>query len=636
VKKDKKRIFRWCRIVLACCLLVGFMACDYCRKAEEPAYFQVVELYGSPYERGFQHGRRLSSEIRSLYTMLLANSIYPYLNREQEDIASVLLRYKGEEYANGMFSFMFMLESAHKLLETMPREHIEEMQGIADGSGVSLDTVLIMNTFFDSLLGFRALTFYIKLMQGPVIQRLEFVGGLAYDGKDNDGDGEVDERGEGIETPYEPKPHATMVEVPTDVKFRFIIDDVEDGVDPDSLRFQVGENLYTAGHPSIEWRPYAREGKTIEVIFTPPNGLPEASGIPLLFQCYDFNEYVNSPPLHPRPMRDERIFFTTVGYGKEPHEVENAGVNDGRTQPPSIGFAVQGDATADGGLFVGHNFGMLDSDITHKHATMFVHHPTNAKPFAVVGYSGIIWGFSGINAEGVTFLFNPSDTLNNSFTDQFNEGLIFAKLLPDGVPIGMMGRKILETCGNVGAGLAYLERTMPTFGWNLLLADASGDMAVVELDSDIMGDEDGGFFYYRADPADPGNLDSFGLPLASVGRDDIRVGSHFQKNLDEVNYDLVTFNIRPQRYWSTFYYRSLKAFFFLGELIDRHYGEIDLPLMKAILSRPEMEDQRDGMNSAIYRPQCMTMYVAAGQVPPTSGGFQGFDLGALFGEGGAP
>jgi len=148
-----------------------------CREAEQPAYYEVVTLSGTPYERGFTHGLRFASRIRSLYTSLLTNSLLPYLNREQPDIEAVLTEYQKPIYDNGQFSYQLMLQSGQNLAKFIPDEYMEEMRGIADGAALPFDQVLILNTFLDTMLGFRAITFFIRQLQSPYIQSVEFAGG---------------------------------------------------------------------------------------------------------------------------------------------------------------------------------------------------------------------------------------------------------------------------------------------------------------------------------------------------------------------------------------------------------------------------------------------------------------------------
>lgn len=625
-KGGYNRLFWLLIVVVVLPLLLG--GCDLW-SVDEPQYYETLHVYGSPYQRGYQHGKHLKSKVQSLYTMLLTNSIYPYLNRERPDVASVMLRYQGEEY-DEQFSYLVMLESAYNLLETMPQVYIEEMEGISDGADMPFDEILIINTFFDTLMAFRGITLFIRLIQGPELLSIEFDGDLDSDGVDNDGDGEIDEQGEGIRDPYEPMSMATMAEVPTNTKLKFVIDDKQEGVSPEHIRIQMDNTIYEYGHPSITWKEVAREGRTIEVTFTPPDGLPEAQVVSIILQSGDYAEIIDPAPIHARYMRDERFSFSTAGYGESLGKIQNRGTNDGRSQPPAIGFAVTGSATTDGQTLVGHNFAMLDSDILHKHPIMVVHHPDEGKEFACFGWTGVAWGFSGMNSDGLVYLINSSDTLNNSFTDEFNKGLVFAKLMASGITSGFMGRDILIGKKNVEEALEYLEQVDSTFGWNFLLADKSGSMAVAELDSDITGKPEGGTITYDNDPDDPENRDKYDNLYASVGPDDLRVSSHYQKNLEEIRYQIIEFNLRPQRYWSSFYFRSLRAFYVLGDEIEARYGNFDVAEMNEVLSLTDIEDQRDSMNSVIFQPEELTVYFAMGQVPATSGPLVKVNLGESF------
>ena len=67
--------------IAAVCLLLGNSA--GCEKAVQPTYWEVLEVSGTNYERGFQHGEHFASKIRSFWTQLLETSIYPYFSRER-------------------------------------------------------------------------------------------------------------------------------------------------------------------------------------------------------------------------------------------------------------------------------------------------------------------------------------------------------------------------------------------------------------------------------------------------------------------------------------------------------------------------------------------------------------------------
>ena len=78
------------------------------------------------------------------------------------------------------------------------------MQGIADGANLPYEDILILNTFMDTMLGFRGMTFFIRKLQAPSVEQLAFEGGLDTDGIDNDSDGETDEADESVIVPYDP------------------------------------------------------------------------------------------------------------------------------------------------------------------------------------------------------------------------------------------------------------------------------------------------------------------------------------------------------------------------------------------------------------------------------------------------
>ncbi|MBI3179377.1 MAG: hypothetical protein HYZ27_06920, partial [Deltaproteobacteria bacterium] len=337
-----------------------------CGDVEAPPKLRVLELTGSPRERGLQHGRALSSEIKSFYTTMLGTSLLPYLNREQPDISAFLKSYDGKdhpEYANGQFSYRLLLESALELEKSIPADLVAEMKGVAEGAEVPYEHVLLLNTFVDSVLGARAVTLYLRQTQSPVITWLEVQGPpgaasettLAADGVDNDGDGITDEKLE-QRLNYAAQPTASLVEVPVNSKFRFLITD-SSGLDPNSVRVQLAvagkSRVFKSGAPQLEIKPFILGSgqpspEDLEVIFTPPEFLPAASVVTLGFQASDAKLVLEPPPAKARTMRLEQITLTTQGHGKPGYLVRNLGASDGTTQPPSMAFALRGSATADG------------------------------------------------------------------------------------------------------------------------------------------------------------------------------------------------------------------------------------------------------------------------------------------------
>jgi hypothetical protein len=105
-------------------LAAAFFAagCNYGVESTQPDYYEIYEVSGSAYERGYQHGEHFENKIRSLYTMLLVNAIYPYLNRDHPDVASVMLRYQDEErYGDGKFAYQMCWKPATNSSNTCRR-----------------------------------------------------------------------------------------------------------------------------------------------------------------------------------------------------------------------------------------------------------------------------------------------------------------------------------------------------------------------------------------------------------------------------------------------------------------------------------------------------------------------------------
>jgi hypothetical protein len=616
-----------------------------CGPAEPPALSEVVVLSGSAYERGFGHGKQLRDKIRSLYTILLETNLMPYLNREQNDVMNFLEVYREDKYQDGQFAYQMLLESGENLLEILEDSHpeyVEEMRGIAAGASVPFAHILILNTFVDTLVAFRSVTLFLKQASAPSLLEVEFLGDFA-DGVDNNGDGQTDEEDdnsvkiwrEGEWRPeYGPKTHAVMTEVPSDARIRMRFYDHPglggftgspdeepkageyQGMAPESIRIQLGTELYLATvDDCIVTTLSGEKDEFLEVVFTPPAGLPPGQILSVIVQAHDISEIADPLPVRPRVMRDERFVFTTRGVGLSPEEVPNQGEWDGRSMPPCQGLAVRGSATPDGEVRLAHHFTLLDSNVSHKHTVLFEHQPDDGPAFAVVGWAGLVGGFSGMNADGLTFLVNHSDTLDNPLVGQVKARAMFAKLLSTGTPIGIKGRILVEQAATVPEALALLAAEENTYGWNLLLGDRTGELAAVELDGNLLKQPEGGFQTFTPEDG-----------VGNVGPDDLRQGTHFQVNVPDIDTRILVFDIQPQYDWSSFYYRSLRAFFILGEEIRSRYGRLDTPGLIEVLRHPDLVDTRESMNAVVFEPQSRRLHYAMGQVPATDSEFVEFDL----------
>lgn len=598
-----------------------------CADPKPPPAYQVVELHGSPYERGLQHGQALRSDIRAFYTELLTASLLPYLNREQPGIAAFLPTYQGETYANGQFSYQLLLDSALRMQKSISLEHQQELRGIADGSGLTYEQVLVLNTFPDTTLAVRAVALALHLSSAPHVESLEFVG-AASDGVDNDGDGVIDNPGEGLISPYAASPTAAAVELPTDVQIRWVIAD-DAGVDPASLRIELDDRAFTTADPQVQVESLDDHDGRLQVTFSPPDLQPATIRSVTLYAA-DKVLVTDPPPEHERFMREERLTFTTRGAGKLPYQVPNRGVDDGRSRPTSLAFAARGAETAGGAPLLAQHFALLDANSSHKHSAIFIHHPESGPTFAVVGWAGIAWGFSGLNSNGASYACNPSDTLDNAVVGNLIGSiadLSKAKLLMAGTPIGFAGREILEGSANSADAVAALQQAKPGFGWNCLLADASGDLRAAEIDDNVDGQPGGGVHVYGGSPDDPANRDRHGQMYASLGPDDLFVTSHFLKNSD----DIFTVTVQgqrvvPQAQWSSFYFRSLRTRANLADALAPTLGTLDVNAAIGILRRDELVDHSDSMNAVVIEPAKRTLHVAIGTEPATDAEFQAVEV----------
>lgn len=95
----------------------------------------IVELEGSPYEIGYQHGILLKKEIHKI----LREAYERYLPKGS--LKSYLAR-------------ALVMWVVKRVDEEIPLEYRQEMQGVADGAGLDYNDVLLMNAFMD---GFESL-----------------------------------------------------------------------------------------------------------------------------------------------------------------------------------------------------------------------------------------------------------------------------------------------------------------------------------------------------------------------------------------------------------------------------------------------------------------------------------------------
>ncbi len=103
----------------------------------------VLYVSGTPYEMGYEQGRLLAAQVRGTIHDVQqgANKFLPKAMRE-----SILLTKRDEkEIVNE-----FLGRAWHLMARYAPREDLEEMRGLADGSGIPLDVIHRMHAIPDT------------------------------------------------------------------------------------------------------------------------------------------------------------------------------------------------------------------------------------------------------------------------------------------------------------------------------------------------------------------------------------------------------------------------------------------------------------------------------------------------------
>lgn len=607
-------------VVALCTILVALGGCH----AEEPVGVtrEVVHLHGDGYQRGLQHGSQLKWRIRAFYTKLLTVALYPNLGREQPAIAGFLTHYQEPQYQDGKFSYQLLVEMAHSVEPLLPQDIRDEMRGIADGSGLSYDEVMVLNTFADTVLAVRAIAATLKLSRGPRLESVQFLGKL--DGKGQQANA----------MPYVPLATAVTTAVPTDAQLRLVLTDPE-GVDPATVHIVLGaQGLGANGQAVFEpgMPGYAAEevdATHLAVTLSPVGGLPAGVAVGVLLSAGDKTIAADPPPAHPRFGRDEGFTFTTVGDARAAAEVDNIAPDDGRSRPPPIALAVRKGATKDGGLLLAQHFALLDAGASSDATVVLVHHPETGPAWTTIGWAGVAYGFSGMSASGLTYACNFSDTLDNAIVKDLLpkvSKLPQAQLTASGIPIGFAMRAALRGATTVAEALEVLRPMQHIMGWECLLGDATGEMRAIEVDGDA-----------RLLPAKTieglhvidGDAAGKGAGKAGATADELRLTVHFLEHVVDVDPTIgavaaalleptgVQVRIDAQSVVSTYWLKSLRTFGQLGEALAAGRGTWTVASLQALLSEPRFVDTSDSMNAVVYEPTARKLHVASGTLPAT-------------------
>ncbi len=103
---------------------------------EESEGRRVLHVQGTPYEMGFQHGTLLKKDIRELVRFLFDVKAKEFSEHLQVNLGGIGI----QPDAKTIIQTITLLQKPH-----VPARFYEEMQGVADGSGVSYNEIVLAN-----------------------------------------------------------------------------------------------------------------------------------------------------------------------------------------------------------------------------------------------------------------------------------------------------------------------------------------------------------------------------------------------------------------------------------------------------------------------------------------------------------
>jgi hypothetical protein len=193
-----------------------------------------------------------------------------------------------------------------------------------------------------------------------------------------------------------------------------------------------------------------------------------------------------------------------------------------------------------------------------------------------------------------------------------------AKLVAKGVPIGFLGRRILETASTAAEGRDVILSADRVYGWTCVIADKNGGLEAVEVDSNIFNDSSDGDFPFSSTELDPQ-----GRRWAGLTDDELVLGSNYVKNVPDITTLTVAGQrIIPQRQWSGFFYRSRRAADGAKARLAEARGSVDVPFLQQLIADPRFVDSSDSMNAVVIDLAAGELSSAMGTVPATASPFE--------------
>lgn len=227
------------------------------------------------------------------------------------------------------------------------------------------------------------------------------------------------------------------------------------------------------------------------------------------------------------------------------------------------------EAAPDGIARFGRNLDFASLGVLDKTSVLLIVRPKDRYAFASVTWPGLIGVLSGMNEHGLT--------LANMEVDR-------PPRPPQAMPYMLLYRMVLERCKNVEEAIELLKSTPRQSANNLMLMDAAGNRAVVEITPEAV-------------------VVRRGMAKAAL------ISTNHQRGQDQDS---------PKRCWR---YDRLHA------SAQQQFGQIDPPKLQALLASVAQGDST--LQSMIFEPSTRVLYLATGAQAPKQP-YQRIDLAAYF------
>lgn len=171
------------------------------------------------------------------------------------------------------------------------------------------------------------------------------------------------------------------------------------------------------------------------------------------------------PFIAPEHLAEVRGLSSTSGVD-EPHILMAQCFLDLQAMTACSTIALPAGASPDGVARFGRNLDFPGLSIAENNSVLLIVHPKDRYAFAAVSWPGLIGVLSGMNERGLALA---------------NMEVSRKPRMPSAMPYTLLYRTVLEKCKTVSEAITLLEATPKQTANNLMLMDASGDRAVVEI-----------------------------------------------------------------------------------------------------------------------------------------------------------